>query len=903
MPKNIDQLIINSPFAEPTEHWLYIRESQSFERKSGRRNSGYWRASAKQRAGGEDPGEFVAIPLVNQIRPRVKKWRENGYPNVTGVTKKLLDFWKSADREVRPFWCQLEAVETAIWLAEAAPAEKQGIEIPSDGGEWQRQCLKLATGTGKTVVMAMLIIWQVLNKLANPKDGRFATHILIVAPGLTVRDRLRVLLPSNAENFYEVFNLVDSAMWQELLRAKITVTNWHTLAPHNPDSGPKVVKKGAESDEAFFRRVLQDFGDAKNILVINDEAHHCHRPKGGEQLDEKATVWVNGIDKIHRARGVLQAYDLSATPFKPTGRNNQGEQLFAWIVSDFGLNDAIESGLVKTPKVAVRDDAAVDKELRSKFFHIYQHVHDDLNRRAEPHEGLPDLVNNAVNILGADWGETKTDWEKQERKTPPVMIMICNRIETAARMAFSFDNGRFAMDEMAFGEHLLRIDQDALNKLEAGESEKLTASKRELIEKQREKFNTVGKEGKTGEQVRCVIGVNMLSEGWDARTVTHILGLRAFTSQLLCEQVVGRGLRRISYDVNEETGLYEPEYVTVFGVPFTFLPVEGDEDGKHKGKEKPKTKIEPLKERHALKITWPHVLRIDYKLNYFLDLDWEKLDELVLSPEDAPTVVELAPLVDGRPKTDEKSEINLNILAEKNRLQKAKLNMAVQMHEQFGKNWEGDPGSHIGQLIPIIERFFESDKLKIKIPLFGDTEKVRNIILALNHQKIANHIGSFIRSSNKKEPHIVFDPVRPKRSTATAMTWYTSKPTTPIVKSQISHAVVDSGWEGKVAVELERNRIPNLLSWAKNDHLGFEIYYLWQGQIHIYYPDFIIKFDDERHLILEVKGRKKEQDEAKWAAAKEWVWAVNKNGKFGVWQFKVLDNMDEIFDIIQADEE
>jgi type III restriction enzyme len=899
----IDQLIINSPYEEPKEHWLYIRETQEFKRMPGRRKSGYWRATARAQYGHDDPGEFVPIELVNQIRPRVKSWRENGYPNITGLTRKLLAFWKDETQRQpskRLFWCQIEAVETAIWLTEANPAERQGIDIPDDRSGWERQCLKLATGTGKTVVMSMLIAWQALNKIANPKDPRFSKNILVIAPGLTVKDRLQVLLPESEDNFYQAFVLVDSSMWQELLNSKITVTNWHTLAPIDENSGPKVVKKGLESDEAFVRRVLPDFGNATNILVINDEAHHCHRPTGDEEESEKekATIWISGIDRIHSARGVLKAYDLTATPFKPTGKNIHGEQLFSWIVSDFGLNDAIESGLVKTPKVAVRDDSNIGPDLKPKLFHIYPEVKQDLNRRAEQHEGLPDLVSNAVNILGGDWLKEKEKWENQNppRETPPVMIMICNRTETASRLEYSLTNGYFAVEELGEKDKFIRIDQDALDKIESDEEEKLDKTKKELVQIVRDKFNTVGKQGKPGENIQCVIGVNMLSEGWDAKTVTHILGLRAFTSQLLCEQVIGRGLRRISYDINENTGFYDPEYVTVFGIPFTFLPIEEKEGPPRE--EKPKTKIGPITERKDKEIKWPHVLRVNYKLNYFLDLDWNKLEKLILSPDDAPTIVEVAPVIDGQPKYDQISELNLNKLAEEYRLQKQKLQAAVRLHEYFGKDWEGDPGSHISQLMQIIEQFLLSDKLEIKVPLFHGTEQLKNIVIALNLQKIINHIGHFIRISSEESPSIVLDPVRPVRSTATAMTWWTSKPTMPVQKNQISHIIIDSGWE-KVGFEFERNRIPGIVSWVKNDHLGFEIFYLWQGQNHTYYPDFIIKFSDDRHLILEIKGQKTDQDKAKWQAAKEWVHAVNLNGNFGTWEFKVLDDPKNLFELVR----
>ncbi|MBI3753873.1 MAG: hypothetical protein HY266_07540 [Deltaproteobacteria bacterium] len=354
-------------------------------------------------------------------------------------------------------------------------------------------------------------------------------------------------------------------------------------------------------------------------------------------------------------------------------------------------------------------------------------------------------------------------------------------------------------------------------------------------------------------------------------------------------------MRRICYDVNAN-GRYDPEYVTVFGVPFTFLPVE-QEEGTTKT-EKPKTKIEPIPERKNLGIEWTHVLRVEYKLNYFLDLDWERLEKLTLSPEDAPTIVEVAPVIDGKPKFDQLTEIDLDRLAEEHRLQKIKLQSAVRLHEQFGKNWEGDPGSHISQLMQIFDEFLVSNKLDIKVPIFAGTEKLRNIVIALNSQKIVNHIGNFIRSSSKEAPALILDPERPVRSTATAMTWWTSKPTQPVKKSQISHIVIDSGWE-KVGLEFERNRIPGLISWVKNDHIGFEIFYLWQGQIKTYYPDYIIKFESNRHLLLEIKGQTTEKDKAKWQALKEWVHAVNASGNFGVWEFKVLDDPKNLFEVVR----
>lgn len=493
----------------------------------------------------------------------------------------------------------MEAVETLIWLTEAPAAERVGIEIPGDGGAFARQCCKMATGSGKTIVMAMVIAWQILNKVANPQDARFSKNVLVVAPGLTVKKRLEVLHPAAAGNYYAAFDIVPSALLDKLRQGKVLVRNWHALAWESEEQIKKrrsVDKRGAKSDEAYTREVLGEMANARNILVINDEAHHAWRVnweaegKYLRQRDlkdsaEEATIWIGGLDRLHRARGILKCYDFSATPFTPSGKKSSEEALFGWIVSDFGLNDAIESGLVKTPRVVVRDDAVPDaKTYKSRLYHIYNDpdVKDDLNRRANPEEPLPDLVLNAFYLLGYDWREAWKAWHDAGLATPPVMITVCNRTETAARVKHAFDSRRIHIDELCDPERILHIDSKVLEQAEIHEEpaepvatstenaedeeeengpaeRKLT--KAEQAERLRQMVDTVGKAGQPGEKIQSVISVGMLSEGWDAKTVTHIMGLRAFTSQLLCEQVVGRGLRRTSYEVNPQTGLFEPEYV------------------------------------------------------------------------------------------------------------------------------------------------------------------------------------------------------------------------------------------------------------------------------------------------------------------------------------------------------
>ena len=378
--KTTDHLIICNPYQKPDKHLKYIREVRKFEIVEERRPAGYIVATENSKSF-DDPGHFIELGLVNQIRTRIDKWREANYPGITSITRNLLDYWKNQEREQKFFFCQIEAIETLIWLIESPENEKHGIDIPNDEGEFQRICSKMATGTGKTVVMTMLIAWQILNRIAYPKDDRFSKNILIIAPGLTVKSRLQVLNPSNENNYYQQFEIVESGDLDKLRQGKIKVINWHMLSPLDPEAGPRVVKKGQESDEAFTKRVLGDFSNCKNILVINDEAHHAWRTnikaegkyqRVGEEKDsaEEATVWINGLDKINETRGILKCYDFSATPFAPSGKKSSDETLFGWIVSDFGLNDAIESGLVKTPRVVIRDEGKLNKEMKSRFYHI-----------------------------------------------------------------------------------------------------------------------------------------------------------------------------------------------------------------------------------------------------------------------------------------------------------------------------------------------------------------------------------------------------------------------------------------------------------------------------------------------------------------------------------------------------
>ena len=920
----IDRLIVNSPYEEPVKHWRYDRQTRLFDLADGRRPAGYVVASSDSKAF-DDPGVFIEIPLVNRIRPRVQAWREAGYSGVTGITKRLLEHWTDPEEfdSRRFFFCQLEAVETLIWLAEAPAAEKVGVDIPSDGGAFQRLCAKMAAGSGKTVAMAMVIAWHILNKVTYPQDARFARNGLVIAPGLTVKSRLAVLEPSHAENYYEAFRIVPSSLLDKLRQGRVVVRNWHAL---NWETEEKIAgkrggdKRGAKSDEAYVREVLGDMAHARNVLVINDEAHHAWRVSAESKVRsvardeiEEATKWVGGLDLVDRARSILACYDFSATPFVPSGKRSSEEALFGWIVSDFGLNDAIESGLVKTPRVVIRDDAVPDaRTYKSRLYHIYNdaEVKDDLNRRARPEEPLPDLVMNGYYLLGYDWRETAEDWTARPDNTPPVMITVANRTETAARIKYAFDHRRVRISELCDPVRTLHIDSRVLDAAEAadepiaeigaeskeggeyGHTRKLT--KNQQAELLRSQVDTVGRPGKPGELIQNVISVGMLSEGWDAKTVTHIMGLRAFTSQLLCEQVVGRGLRRTSYDVNPNNGLFEPEYVNIFGVPFTFLPHEGGENGPPPPK--PKTAIEPVAEKSDFEISWPNVIRIDHNYRPRLSLEWQKLKPLELDSAQTAKIAELAPIVEGKPDVTKIEAIDLENLAREFRTQRIIFETARDVYDQMQKNWRGGSAFLLAQLVRLVEQFIRSDRISITPALFFRDDLKRRLIITLNMTKVVQHIWEAIRFENTESLEPVFIRDRPIRSTGDMGTWYTGRPCERTARSHINFCVYDSTWEASEAFALDH--APEVAAWVKNDHLGFEVFYVYHGVVRKYRPDFLIRLRSGYMLVLETKGRDSEQNQTKRRFLDEWANAVNAHGGFGRWVGDVSRAPGDIQDIL-----
>jgi len=974
----IENPIINSPFDEPQRHFRFDDEGITDQIVDGRRVSSYFVPIARPRMKGKQQTfeEWTADRVeenktVNFIRQRVRLWGEAGYPNVTRTTARLLEHWKDPDRDRRLFFCQIEAMETVVYVAECA--KKYGDTVIENdlrrfaeqhNPELFRVGCKMATGSGKTTVMAMLIAWQTLNKLANPQDGRFSDAFLIVTPGITIRDRLRVLLPSDPQNYYRAMEIVPLDLMDELGKIKIVITNYHAFLRRETMSAGKLTKSilrsggesaFTESEGEMVRRVLRGLGNKKNIVVINDEAHHCYRRRTGadeesltaderkqaQKRDEEARVWISGLEAVKRKIGVKTVYDLSATPFFLKGSGFSEGTLFPWVVSDFSLIDAIECGIVKVPRVPVSDDsmAGALPTYRDRWLRI----RDDLPKKGrgtaaitgEPK--LPAILEGALQSLYANYQKYYQRWRvnteaQADGLTPPVFIVVCNNTNVS-KMVFDYIGGwekqltngstvavpgKLGLFSNVDGNQFTARPNTILvdsEQLESGESmspefkliaareiEEFKAECRERFPGRdadlltdedllREVMNTVGKPDKLGEHVKCVVSVSMLTEGWDANTVTHILGVRAFGTQLLCEQVVGRGLRRMSYSAEKRTlstgngnasfDAFPIEYAEVYGVPFSFIPSAGAAKDPKPGPMP--THVRALEDRIACEITFPRIDGYRYELPAErLDAKFNGKSKLTLTTQHVPTKTENRPIV---------GETSIHTL------------------DDLKKRREQEVTFLIAKLI--LERYFRDDEKATKPWLFPDLLSIvrrwmseclilkdntfpQLLLLIENANDAADRIYNAIVAADSGPKRLMpipkpYDTVGSTRHVSfdTVRATYKTDPN----KCHVSHVVGDTeSWEQKMAQTLEE--MPEVLSYVKNQDLGFFIPYTLNGQQKNYLPDFIARIDNGRgrddalNLIVEVSGQQKKEKEAKVSTAQTlWVPAVNNAGAWGRWAF------------------
>jgi type III restriction enzyme len=994
--RSSDNPILNSPYEEPGFHYA-TDESGNLnydDVRKGRRV--YMRDTPVVPLAQLQPGMFDindsagehANELINLVRREVGAWRTARYAGVTSrVTRDLLEYWFL--NEERPdqdklFFAQRESVETAIWLNEVAERSNAGTHVLDVLRSAQRTvsqdsalalprvAFKMATGSGKTVVMACLILYHFLNRRQYRTDTHYADDFLVVAPGITIRDRLQVLFVDastdrrhDALDYYRQRALVPAAYLDELkaLNARLVITNYHAFEPRvlagnkkSPFDGKlDAAGKKREALEDFnlvVKRVLGKFKPGRRLLVLNDEAHHCYLPleKGkdteGESSateNERAAVWFNGLAEIGRRFQLRGVYDLSATPYYLSGSGWPAYSLFPWVVSDFGLIEAIESGLVKIPFLPVEDTS--QKLTEPVLRDLYGNCREGLPKKgqekarseakkkgqklAETPPSLPPTLVTALQQFVGHYEKYEAGMRRSGEKKldlftePPVFIVVCNNTTVSkevykyiagwevegedgaiATYAGAFDI--FSNYDKASGQRrrmppTLLIDSDALEysgqvdadfkRVFAPEIEQFKRDFRIQYPERgaeevddavilREVVNTVGKRGRLGAHVRCVVSVSMLTEGWDANTVTHIVGLRAFGSQLLCEQVAGRALRRREYLLDPKTRKFPPEYAHIIGVPFKlFKPGTSEYVEPVESKE-----VRALPERaEKYEIAFPNfagyrVFTIAAPLA--ADLDAVEDFELDFTKTPARTVL-------GIPVGPEKRLLSLEQALDL-REQEVVYWITQQLLRHRYRDGEGRPEVARFAALQRIAAAWLANKVK---PVGETDDRYRKFVLYWKGEAVAAHIARAIDAHAQAAGHVEVKPVlnhyNPEGSTRyvsgrTTRMWY------PTRKSHVNVVVADTdSWEQLAAKAMDEMK--EVEAYVKNAYLGFGVPYVKDGRDCTYLPDFIarVRAPDGAsvNLIIEVTGMNQDKAEKKWTVTDRWLPAVNGAGRWGRWAF------------------
>lgn len=986
MPKTFfEHPILNSPYENPKEHWELDESGQPTNRLIPERRKAEFitpipkakaRKTAEQTTLVMDEGKGlsdakqqyeVTASVVNALRGEIEQWRnlpESSWM-VTPETARLLKHWRHHEFQgIRPFFCQVEAVETVIWLTEVAPRIKQGhfflehLESArrDSNPELLRLALKLATGAGKTTVMAMLIAWQTLNAARRPNSRNFSQGFLVVSPGITIKDRLRVLFPNDVDSYYQSRELVPPDLLPDLRKAKIVITNYHAFKLRERmelSKGTRSMLQGRgaplqtlETEGQMVQRVCPELMGLKNIFVINDEAHHCYREKPeelGEESDlsgddkaeadsnrEAARLWISGLEAVKRQLGLQRVIDLSATPFFLRGSGYAEGTLFPWTMSDFSLMDAIECGIVKLPRVPVADN--IPGAEVPIFRDLWAHIGKKMPKKGKGKEldpsSLPTELQTALEALYGHYKRTFDLWQQEGISVPPCFIVVCNNTATS-KLVYDFiagfhrngDQGAFVPGRFELfrnydenGTTLARPRTLLIDSAQLESGEELDSAfrkaagpeierfKQEVQERGgklaeeirdgkdfsdttilREVMNTVGKSGRLGEAIRCVVSVSMLTEGWDANTVTHVLGLRAFGTQLLCEQVIGRALRRQSYDLNEQ-GLFNVEYADILGIPFDFTakPVVAPPQPPRET-----VQVKAIRpERDDLEIRFPRVQ------GYRVELPEERI-EAKFGPEHTLTIT---PEIVGPSITQNSGIIGESVdltLKHTRDLRQSTIVMHLTKYLLLN-HWRdegGEPKLHLfGQLKRVVNQWLDGH-----LVCKGETYPAQLLYQELAKRacdKIAGGITLAGMERDKNAVRVILDPYNPEGSTR-HVNFNTSKRTrwpTNARKCQINWVITDSTWESQFCRVAESH--PKVLAYVKNQGLGFEVPYRLGSEAHKYLPDFIVLVDrgqgwnDPLHLVVEIKGyRGEDAIEKKRTMDDYWVPGVNANGQFGHWAF------------------
>ena len=941
---HVTQPVLNRPHLEPSRYWELGEDNiATGEVIEGRRLSQALVIVPKQR-GTQLRMQVTSAEqneLVNRIRDAVGAWRHSAYPGTTATTRHLLQHWRSETNEPRLFFAQVEAVETLIWLTEAnaskypvlAEVRRQLIDANNEYNDGiARWAVRMATGSGKTAVMGMMIAYHAANAASTRRrDSRYTTCFLAIAPGHTVRERLAVLQPTHQENVYDEMRLLPESMRACLGAVKIRVLNFHAFAPRDrlavaSSDAKKLFRVGSdkteyESMDAVLQRILRGFpkgSGAPRVCVLNDEAHHCYLPEAGrrgadgDDDTKAAAIWFGALAGLRESQQLGPVYDFSATPIFIEGSERK-ERMFPWVVSDFPLMDSIESGLVKIPQVPIDDNTDAGDV---KWRNLYRNTTPKKVRR----DAVPAELKRALDALYSSYEQKYDLWMNPEdpklrMPTPPVLIVVANNISNATAIADHIsgwlekqDDGTTECHNGAYpllvnyseGKpteqmHTLLVHSQLegeanLNKSVSSQAARLRepGDNRDDKEVVRSALNSVGKAGGLGEHIRCVVSVQMLTEGWDTRTVTHICGYRAFSTQLLCEQVTGRALRRSNYDNYDTEGRLVAEYAEVIGVPFEFMPTKGQDVS---SPPKPRYEVKSVHGRQMYRVDFPNVASYltEHGSNRF------RLDKT--------RVIRWVP--DGVAQTELSGSVGGTTTLkayEQMRAQQAQTRLAAELvtrwctHlDETGNSWRARRRYLFHDAIRIVSQWAELANV-----IAADWNTIGSANLAQATKEIADACLPADATADRVAATFGY----PNLLDTSGISFETSLVDRHVAKhSELSAAACHSEFEAALAWQLDNH--PDVRGWARNFRLGWEIPCLWEGAWHHYEPDFVVRLFGERedesavHLIIECKGITDDRSERKKQATTEkWIPAVESSAQLPrwlrSWSFVELANKDRM---------
>ena len=902
----VDRVVICDAFQEPGKHYQLLAGGRS-KLAAGRRPSMRFLASAKDAKGGiagvvgKEAGLFEDLlasseqrnDFVNQLREEVRAWREAGYPGTAVVTRRLLEWWFERDEERRAtakrfFFCQQEAVETVIYLYEV-----QGRRKMPETGDLLRYALKLATGTGKTVVMAMFVTWATLHK-RKVSGSSLSANFLVLVPNLTVRDRVSGeprgdgLDPAGEHNLYDGFEVVPPE-YREEFRPKVLVRNWQGIPLESkrddwigedvleegrfiPQSVLRAMRRRAKQDpNAPIRRLL---GGWRDLVVINDEAHHVYGEKRTKKGEDPGYIkWSRILDRVSKAAKLSLVLDLSATPWYGSGSPKPEGTLYEWLVSDFSVYDAFESGLVKVVRLPDPDEQG----------RVYLDLW-DLVKGAKTKEEYLRACKGAIASIYSSWKKDHDEWASSfefARGPSPVLLCVASDGTRAGwlfeHLTREYELLRNADDEDRTKWVTIQIDSKVFDADKGNE-----AVLREMV-------STVGWKGKPGEDVRCIVSVNMLSEGWDVKSVTHILGLRAFGSPLLTEQIIGRGLRRTNYDILNQPLDERPdggeETVDAFGIPFVGFPVEKRKRARTGKWGENLHWIEPDAKKAKYRVTVPNVRSWAVGITESLaDLvRVEDMPQIRLNPKDTPPDVHVRPVVGGAPE----AVMTLEEVRKEWPVLRTAFLMAEELYQETNPGAADDLGigPTFDELLDVSRRYLGSRVVPLKV---GDVSSdMRDVGIYYWRRQALDALDTAIRGAGSAGVEAVPILGKPEwLDTANLRRFQWTGIVADGKRCHTNKVPCHTDLEKHFADFLDGAK--DVVRYFKNERLGFSVTYYESNRPRQYFPDFIIASRDadgrEVMWLAETKGEIRPNTALKSEAAR--LWCEKMSGtRYGQWRY------------------